>query len=185
VMQDENGNGKPDDTWYELKGSEFGKATTIQNYSVTYYKPKATGMSVQWTDNQGKSGVIDYLGFHQQDYYYPNWVVTNSYTLRGTCLPASNKETSPGYWYNGEFEWGYADNYSSIDRLTNDINYGAAANGNHFRINDAVNYAGESANLKYIDFVKIQTGVNCKSGWLGEVSTEVFNVKDFNLLKNK
>ena len=25
VMQDENGNGKPDDTWYELKGSEFGK----------------------------------------------------------------------------------------------------------------------------------------------------------------
>ncbi len=185
VMQDENGNGLPDDTWYELKGCEYGKATEIRDYAITYYKPKAPGMSVQWTDNQGASGMIDYLGFHQQDYYYPNWVTTDSYTLRGTCLPASNRETSPGYWYNGEFEWGYADNFSSIDRLTNDINYGAAANGNHFRISDAVTFDGQPANLKYIDFVKVVTGVNCKSGWLGEVSTEVFNIKDFNLIKGK
>jgi len=183
VMQDENGNNLPDDTWYELKGSEYGKSTTIQDYAVTYYKPKATGMPVQWTDNQGNSGAIDYLGFHQQDYYYPNWVSTDSYILRGTCLPASNRETSPGYWYNGEFDWGYADNYSSIDRLTDDINYGAAANGNHFRISDAVTFDGEPAKLEYVDFVKVVTGVNCKSGWLGEVSTEVFNIKDFNLLK--
>ena len=28
VMQDENGNGLPDDTWYELKGSETGKPET-------------------------------------------------------------------------------------------------------------------------------------------------------------
>ena len=31
VMQDENGNGEADDTWYELAGSEPGKASTIQN----------------------------------------------------------------------------------------------------------------------------------------------------------
>lgn len=42
---------------------------------------------------------------------------------------------------------------------------------------------GKDANLKYIDFVKIQVGTNAKSGWLGENSTEVFGVKDFNLLK--
>ena len=60
----------------------------------------------------------------------------------GTCLPANSKETSPGYWYNTEYEWGYVDNFSSIDRLTTDINYGAAANGNHFRISDAIDYKG-------------------------------------------
>lgn len=184
VMQDENGDGLPNDTWYELKGSEYGKPTTISDYAVTYYKPKSPGMPVQWTDNQGKSGSVDYLAsFHRQDYYYPAWVKTDTYTLRGTCLPASNRETTPGYWYNGEFDWGYADNFSNIDRLTDDINYGAAANGNHFKISDAVTHDGKPANLKYIDFVKIQTGVNCKSGWLGEVSTEVFGVKDFNILK--
>lgn len=183
VMQDENGDGLPNDTWYELKGCETDKGTTIQDYAVTYYKPEATGMSVQWTDNQGNNGMIDYLGFHTQDYYYPLWAESETITFRGTCLPASNRETSPGYWYNGEFDWGYVDNFSPVDRLTDNINYSAAANGNHFKISHAIDYNKNEVDLDYIDFVKISTGVNCKSGWLGEVSTEVFNVKDFNLLK--
>ena len=54
---------------------------------------------------------------------------------------------------------------------------------NHFRISDAVTFDGQSANLQYIDFVKVQTGLNTKSGWLGEVSTEVMGVIDFNLVK--
>ena len=36
VMQDANGNGMPDDTWYELKGSEYDNAATIRGYAVTY-----------------------------------------------------------------------------------------------------------------------------------------------------
>lgn len=40
VMQDINGNGLPDDEWYELKGSEAGKEETIQNFEVTYYRPE-------------------------------------------------------------------------------------------------------------------------------------------------
>ena len=39
VMQDENGDGLPNDTWYELRGSEYGKAETWQDYAVTYHKP--------------------------------------------------------------------------------------------------------------------------------------------------
>ena len=35
VMQDENGDGLPNDTWYELKGSEYGKEETIRDYAVT------------------------------------------------------------------------------------------------------------------------------------------------------
>ena len=72
VMQDENGNGYPDDTWYELAGSETGKFETYRDYAVTYYRPSGIGMPVQWTDNYGNNGEIDYLvQYHDQDYYYP------------------------------------------------------------------------------------------------------------------
>jgi len=54
---------------------------------------------------------------------------------------------------------------------------------NHFRISDAVTFDGLPANLQYIDFIKVQTGLNTKSGWLGEVSTEVMDFVDFNLVK--
>ena len=86
VMQDENGNGLPDDTWFELAGSETGKESTIQNYSVTYYRPTEPQQPVKWTDSEGNSGEVDYLkAFHRQDYYYPLWIEEDSYTLTGTC----------------------------------------------------------------------------------------------------
>ena len=44
-------------------------------------------------------------------------------------------------------------------------------------------FDGKPAGLAYIDFVKVQVGVNASSGWLGEISTEIFDIKDFNLLK--
>lgn len=186
VMQDENGDGLPNDTWYELKGSEYGKPETDQEYAVTYYRPGEPGQSVAWTDNRGRSGTIEYLGaFHRQDYYYPAWVAADSYTLRGTCLEARNYDQSGNgtYWVNPAYDWGYVDNFSSIDRLTDDDNYNAAPSDNHFRISDAVTFDGRPAELKYVDFVKIQVGINAQSGWLGEVSTEVFGVKDFNMLR--
>jgi hypothetical protein len=186
VMQDENGNGLPDDTWYELAGSETGKAETIQNYAVTYYRPTEPKQPVKWTDNQGNSGEIDYLKqFHRQDYYYPLWIEADSYTLTGTRLEPRNYDASGNgtYWVNVEYDWGYADNFSPIDRLTDDDNAGASANANHFKISNAIDANGKHKELKYIDFVKVQVGVNTKSGWLGEVSTEVFGFYDYNIKK--
>ena len=186
VMQDENGNGEPDDTWYELAGSETGKAETVQNYAVTYYRPTGVGMPVQWTDNLGNSGQIDYLKqFHRQEYYFPLWVEADSYTLKGTCLKARNYDASGNgsYWVNAEYDWGYADNFSPIDRLTNEDNAGAAAVANHFKISHAIDFECKPVQLDYIDFVKVQVAVNAKSGWLGEVSTEVFGFYDYNMKK--
>ncbi|MBP6453077.1 MAG: hypothetical protein KA237_04440, partial [Alistipes sp.] len=80
VMQDTNGNTLPDDEWYELKGSEFGKEETLRDYAVTYYRPTYSGASVQWRDNRGVSGKIDYLkAYHDQPSYYPNWIDAESY----------------------------------------------------------------------------------------------------------
>ena len=186
VMQDENGNGEPDDTWYELAGSETGKETTIQEYAVTYYRPTGPQMAVQWSDNLGNSGEIDYLKqFHRQDYYYPLWIEEDSYTLTGTCLEPRNYDASGNgsYWVNVEYDWGYADNFSSIDRLTDEDNASAEANANHFKISNAIDFECQSIELEYIDFVKIQVAVNAKSGWLGEVSTEVFGFYDYNMKK--
>ena len=186
VMQDENGNGLPDDTWYELAGSETGKTETITNYAVTYYRPSEPMQPVKWTDNQGNSGEIDYLKqFHRQEYYYPLWIEADSYTLMGTCLAARNYDASGNgsYWVNAEYDWGYADNFSPIDRLTDDDNTSAGANANHFRISDAIDANGKHKDLEYIDFVKVQVGVNAKSGWLGELSTEVLGFYDYNMKK--
>ena len=186
VMQDENGNGLPDDTWYELAGSETGKAGTIQNYEVTYYRPSGASMPVQWTDNQGNSGEVDYLTqFHRQEYYYPLWIEADSYTLRGTCLAPRNYDASGNgsYWVNAEYDWGYADNFSPIDREGEGDNSNTIANTNHFKISNAIDIDGEPISLDFIDFVKVQCGVNAKSGWLGEVSTEVFGFYDYNMKK--
>ena len=188
VMQDENGNGNPDDSWYELKGSETGKESTIQNYSVTYYRPSEPQQSVKWTDSEGNSGEVDYLkAFHQQDYYYPLWIKEDSYTLTGTCLEGRNYDQSGNdtYWVNAEYDWGYTDNFSEIDRLSNDDNANAGAKANYFKISNAIDTNGNPVNLDYIDFIKVQTGCNTKSGWLGENSTEVFGFFDYSMIQSE
>ena len=56
VAQDENGDGEPNDTWYELAGSEYDSAETIYDYSVTYYQPTRAQAAVVWRDNRGGGG---------------------------------------------------------------------------------------------------------------------------------
>lgn len=177
VMQDENGNGYPDDTWYELAGSETGKFETYRDYAVTYYRPSAPKMPVQWTDNYGNNGEIDYLQqFHNQDYYYPLWIGTDSYTLTGTRLEARNYDQSGNgsYWIQPHYDWGYADNFSPSD-------FNSENKANLFRISNAIDFEGNPINISHIDFVKVQCAVNSKSGWLGELSTEVCGFYDYSL----
>lgn len=177
VMQDENGNGFPDDTWYELAGSETSKFETYRDYAVTYYRPTGTGMPVQWTDNYGNNGEIDYLAqFHDQDYYYPLWIGTDFYTLTGTRLEARNYDQSGNgsYWIQPHYDWGYADNFSPSD-------FNSSDKANLFNISNAIDFEGNSVNLNHIDFVKVQCAVNSKSGWLGELSTEVCGFYDYSL----
>jgi hypothetical protein len=79
------------------------------------------------------------------------------------------------------------DNWSPIDRLvesgSSGDNANADANANHFKICNAIDFEGKPVELKFVDFVKVQVGVNAKSGWLGELSTEVFGFYDYNMKK--
>ena len=158
---------------------EYGKNGTIQDYAVTYYRPGGAKMATQWADNQGNVGEVDYLGgYHPQAYYYPLWIKEDSYTLYGTRLKSKTVESRPGFWENRSFEWGYADNVG--DDMPSKDNPNASSISNYFKISDAVNLDGSSANLTHIDFIKVQTGVNAKAGWLGENSTEVYGFTDEN-----
>ena len=67
VSEDTNGDGNPNDTWYELKGSEYDNPQTIRNYQVTYYKPDKESDKVKWNDNKGNEGYIERT-IHQQSY---------------------------------------------------------------------------------------------------------------------
>lgn len=167
VMQDENGNGKPDDTWYEVAGSEYGKEGYIRDYAVTYTRPNPAG-DVSWTDNKGNTGVVKTNSAHIQP-YYPAWITADSYTVSGTLLPKRNIDDSvPTFIKSLPFEYGYADN---------------APDGDKIDIDKAIDKDGKKVSLKGIDFIKIQTGIQYNMGWLGELSTEVQGVADISLYK--
>jgi hypothetical protein len=168
VMQDTNGNGKPDDTWYEIEGSAAHKDGYVRNYSVTYTRPACDTCSVPWKDNKGNTGVVQTNIFHTQA-YYPIAVKTNTYTLTGSLLPSSNiNMDDPSFITSASFDYGYADNTGGGDKID---------------ISSAIDDKGNKVNLKGIDFIKVQTGILANMGWLGEQSTEFTGAADLSLLK--
>ncbi len=168
VMQDENGNGQPDDTWYEIAGSDFGKEGYIRDYEVTYSRPTAAKADIPWKDNRGNTGVIARNNFHVQDHYYPEWVKEDEYTLKGTHLSGGNIDMSnPRFITSLPLEFGYADNKVGGDMID---------------LSNAVDKDGKKISLSGIDFIKIQTGIQANMGWLGELSTEVEAVADLSLV---
>ncbi|WP_126971972.1 PKD-like domain-containing protein [Gynurincola endophyticus] len=171
VSYDANGNGLPDDEWYEIAGSEYNNPATIHNYEITYHKPDPLNGDVRWTDNQGGEGFVLRNTFNTQASYYPLWHEANTLTFKGTLLPktATNTATPPAqYWVLPAYGWGYADNHANTHADAKiDLNWAVDKNGN-------------SVKLKGIDFIKVYTGLNQDAGWLGETSTEVTGVEIYN-----
>lgn len=181
VMQDANRNGKPDDIWYELKGENHDDDTTIRNYSITYHRPTNGAGDIIWEDNQGNTGQITYIpNFHSQ-MYYPSWIKEDSYTLTGTLLKHRTKQNpETGFWSNEPFGDGYADNMVAVKNADGEYDLIFGEDGNKFDIDNAMDSNWIHINLASIDFIKVYTAVNIEAGWLGEISTEVFDIKDLN-----
>ena len=177
VSVDANGNGLADDEWYELAGSDYGKETTIKNYSITYYKPDADktptadGMItdstyIRWTSSEGDEGYVMKNSFHNQS-YWPEWYEGETMEFVGTKLAdnAFDQSGNGTYYVLTRLDWGYVDNYA------NDIDEG-------FKIDWAVDAEGNPKHLTHIDFVKVYTAVNQYCGWIGETSTEICGAED-------
>lgn len=181
VSMDTNGDGLPNDEWYELAGSEYGTENETTGYAITYYKPTSPKSDIRWTDNMGGEDVIPYMeNWNKHDSYWQDWVPTekdedgNEYrTYYGSRLKDTHTYKD-GVSMFPAFKWGYADNDGDDYFRNNDIDYSNALG--YFKISNAVNADGTPANLPYIDFVKVQTG---QTGWtpnLGEASTEVYAI---------
>ncbi len=164
VSVDENGNGQPDDKWYELRGSEYDSVLTIHHYHCVYYRPDSLTADIFWKDNQGNSGYVTRNTYHAQS-YYPLWETADSLVFEGSLLESNayregNSFRSPG------FAWGYADNAPNHSEKA------------CFDIDWAVNENGFSVKLEAIHFIKIYTAQQQFLGWLGETSTEISGIED-------
>ena len=193
VMDDTNRNGKPDDTWYELSGSETGKTYTpgdgyIKNYSLTYYKPSSLEANIPWEDNQGNSGFLVPgfpAGSFSSSWWWPSYGdSTTAITFTGVRLP-QNKNLNNGIWLDipGRFSWGYGENYEGNDLIY--LPFGLSERqANRFDISDGLDYSGAPVELGKIRFIKIQSGVFLQAGVLNEVSPEISGAVDLGALNS-
>lgn len=185
VSLDSNGNGIPDDAWYELAGSAHSNPKTQLNYEITYHRtpqnhvatPKPnSGITdttyIAWNDNYGGSGYMMRNAFHTQD-YFPQWLTDASLTFRGTRLPdnAVDERGDATLYVLYSYEWGYADNHPNV----------ASPEKNCFDIDWAVDSEGNKVHLPCIDFVRVYTGVNQQCGRVGEISTEISRAQDLHV----
>lgn len=185
VSIDTNGNGRPDDEWYELAGSEHNNRATIYNYEITYYRTPAgheatpcpnSGVTdtayIAWSDNCGATGYIERNAFHTQE-YFPQWLSEDELTFKGTRLPNNvvDVQGDGSYYVLNAFEWGYADNHAnsaSVEQTGLDIDW-------------AIDSVGNRVSLPCIDFVRVYTGINQQCGRIGEVSTEICRAEDLHV----
>ncbi len=184
VSRDDNGNGVPDDKWYEIAGSEYYKNTTRHNYTLTYYRTPSNHVAtpvkgsaiiddtyIEWSSSDGERGYMPQNSFHRQN-YYPLWIDNDELSFTGTILPnnAVDESGKGTYYVLYCYGFGYADNHPNAD------------NRSKFNIEWAVDENGKHVNLDGIDFVKVYTGVNQHAGQLGDTSTEILGANDLHLL---
>lgn len=168
VSKDENGNGLPDDVWYEISGSADTDSLgqVIYGYEVEY--SLSSEGEILWTDNHENSGTIPRNSFHQQP-YFPQWIQA-PLTLWGTRLPdnAFDQSGNGTYWIHQTLRYGYADNASNSDSERCSINLDWAV--------DPI--TRQPVSLDCVHFVRIYSACLQNCGWLGETSTEVCGATD-------
>jgi hypothetical protein len=175
VMSDTNGDGLPNESWYELKGNQFSNSK--RHYWVKYYKALSETSNVTWKDSEGKTGELKSgFGSNYSSVWWWPATTTDGITFHGTRLPDSYDDNSSNgvqNWVvpNNRFTWGYTKNLNGTD-------YDSDLGANKFDISNAVDSLGNAVNLPNIRFIKIQTAVFQQAGWLNEVSTEVRGAKD-------
>ena len=155
VSRDENGNGKPDDTWYELRGSLYDDPQTRHQVSKTYTR----------------EGDTLHNEFHQQP-YYPQWLTEQQYTLTGSMLPPQSV-TINGQVVQRILPFGYADNKPNQD-----------TEGTSLDLSWAIDANGNPVCLPTIDFVRVYTAVDEVNYPTGEISTEITGAIDLHQFNN-
>lgn len=152
VSRDDNGNGFPDDKWYELKGCLYDDPTTQHTVARTYTREGDTIRNP----------------FHQQP-YYPQWITVNHYTLYGAKLAPQTQKIN-GQNVQRILDYGYVDNKPNTD-----------IEGTSFDISWAIDTDGNPVSLPTIDFVRVYNASDEILGMTGELSTEIAGAIDLHV----
>ena len=198
VSYDANGNGIPDDPWYELAGSEYYSPKTQHHFTITYYKPDENKVKtpdpveksitdntyIRWTSNdENTDSISGYLyknQFHSQS-YWPQWVEGETLTFSGTKLCNNAVQTGGpgGAWTQTCKNWGYVDNRMDYDPFVPREDLDTTYLNMGFNIEWAVDAEGVPVHLPMVHFIKIYNAMNQYCGWIGETSTEVTGGIDY------
>ncbi|MDR3123477.1 MAG: hypothetical protein LBU16_06835 [Treponema sp.] len=162
MQEDRNGNGLPDEMWYELRGGDDDNAAwknyITRRYAVTYFKGSDYGTineygqyisEVYWGDSRGRSGMIP-GGFPYK------WGVVGDRVTYTCTLLRDNGQIGTGSYTDLVPMPGYVD-----------------ALGIDFYVNKAMRADGTPVTLTAVKFIKVQTGVFRYGGLYGDVSTEI------------
>ena len=163
MQEDKNGNGLPDEMWYELRGSDEDspawKDKITRRYAVTYFRTDDHGSineygqlirEVYWADSRGRSGRID-GGFPNRWGVVGDWV-----TFTCTLLRDNGDIVNDAYSSVGSGLDGYVDTFSDT-----------------FYVNNAIYADGTPIVLSSVKFIKVQTAIFQYGGIFGDVSTEI------------
>lgn len=163
VSADADNDGQPDE-WFEIMGSESDRADG--GVTVTYRAPVDDGVrDVEWSADNGDTGVIEANMFHLQP-YYPQWVKEAELSYTGRRLPDNGYfSQSLNQYLQTCYDYGYADAHP--DRSDASV----------INLAWAVDSDGNPVELPSIKFVKIYTGILQCNMVTGECSTEVTGVE--------
>jgi hypothetical protein len=174
-MSDENLDGLPNETWYELKGNQLENSQ--RNYWLRYYKPTEEDKNIKWLDSNANTGeLVSGYGSEYSSSWWWSEIVTDSVTYYGTRLPDAYENTATDgsqLWIvpPTKFLWGYAENMNGTD-------YDSTLGVNQLDISNAVDSDGNLVSLTNIRFIKVQTAVFQQAGWTNEVSAEVRGARE-------
>jgi hypothetical protein len=162
MQEDNNGNGLPDEMWYELPGSDEThpkwKNHITRRYAVTYFKTDDQGKKneydqlikeVYWADSRGRAGMIP-GGFPTP------WGVTGDKVTYTCTLLRDDGEIFTSDYNMFELD-GYVDTTGNVSFLPS----------------RAVRADGKEAKLSAVRFIKVQTSMFKYGGGFGDVSTEI------------
>jgi hypothetical protein len=167
IQEDRNNNGIPDETWYELKGSQDYVAKGLnRRYAVSYIdtNDEQSGIGsrlIYFVDARGRAGTW-------LSQWHTSW--PSRITFTGTLLGDSGGKVPDDNTCSAL--WGYVDvsGPASGHGPPGDIH-----KANEYPVHRAIRADGSSVTLTDVRFIKVHTAVFTNTSYFNDKSTEIYS----------
>jgi hypothetical protein len=176
VQEDRNGNGVPDETWYELRGSDDDdpvyRGQISRRHAIAYFNNSEYYVTfptadrpiggLHWVDSTGRAAFM----------YNSGWPGVAGNWITYTCTRIRNDGVYMKYAGSNDFG-GYVDT----------LRYGKWTT-EHFYVSDAIRADGASVTLTDVRFIKVQTAFLGYGSVYFELSTEIYQADGLGIQTN-